>query len=335
MSYRTAVLGVGGLGTMLGDQVRRQPRAELVALADVSATSRERAGGVLGVPSEARYGTLDELLDAENLDALVIATPHTLHYEQILAAMERELHVLCEKPLVTDLARARDLDRHAESDENVVMVGYQRHLEPEFRYARERWGDGTAEPTFLSAEITERWLPPNVDTWRTDPALSGGGFLYDTGNHVVDAILWTTDLTPVTVAADADFEEENVDARANLTVEFEGGSTAHVSCHGDVPRVTERLQGWDANGGIRIEGREWGRRSITVVDEDGTEFDPYIEERDSAYERPRTKVDAFVDAIEESAPPPATTTDALRATAVTEAAYESARTGEPAAVDLS
>jgi predicted dehydrogenase len=334
MSYRMAVLGTGALGTMTGKQVRRQPDAELVALADINSTSRDQAGDTLDVPSEARYETLDTLIDEEDLDALAIVTPHTLHYEQILTALERDLHVFCEKPLVTDLDRARDLHQRAKATDRVVMVGYQRHLEPEFRYARERWKNERTEPTFLSAEITEQWLAPNVDTWRVDPTLSGGGFLYDTGNHIIDAILWTTDLTPTSVNADMDFEED-IETRANLTIEFEEKSKAHVSFHGDVPRVTEHLQGWDTNGGLRIEGREWGNRSITVIDDDGSEFDPYLGERDSAYEHPRTKLDGFVDAIEGVAPLPATTRDALRTTAVTQAAYESARTGEPASVDLS
>ena len=186
-----------------------------------------------------------------------------------------------------------------------------------------------------SIAIQQGRLPGNLGTWRANPELSGGGFLYDTGNHVVDALLWTTDLTPTTITADMDFETEAIDTRANLTIEFEEGTTAHTSFHADVTRVAERLQGWDDEGGIRIVGREWGDRSITVIDEDGSEYDPYVTERDSAYETPRTKIDAFADAIDGTAPIPATTRDALRATAVSEAAYESARTGEPASVGLS
>lgn len=89
-----------------------------------------------------------------------------------------------------------------------------------------------------------------------DQSLSGGGFLYDTGNHVIDAVLWTTDLTPTAVAADMDFEEKKIDTRANLTIEFEEGSKAHISFYADALRVTEQLQGWNADGGIRITGRE-------------------------------------------------------------------------------
>ncbi|PCR88833.1 Gfo/Idh/MocA family protein [Natrinema ejinorense] len=334
MCYQMAVLGTGGLGTMLGTQIRRQPDAALVALSDVSDESRRKAGETLDVPADARYETLAELLAEEALDALVIATPHTLHYEQLLATLDRDCHVLCEKPLVTDLEEARDLVHRADDTEQVVMVGYQRHVEPEYRYAKRRWEPDGSAPSFISAEIVEGWVDPNVGTWRMEPSLSGGGFIYDTGNHVVDAVLWTTGLTPATVRAEMDFEREGVDSRATVTIEFEGGQTAHLSFHADTPRVAERLQGWDERGGIRIEGREWGRRSITEIDEDGSESEPYIGERDSAYENPRSKLDAFVAAIEGDEPVPATPRDALRATAVTEAAYESARTDDPVDVDL-
>lgn len=328
-----AVLGTGGLGMMLGEQVRRQPAANLVALSDISTDSRDQAGETFDVPAESRYETLEGLLDAEQLDALVIATPHTLHYEQILTALDAGLHVMCEKPLVTDLDHARDLDdRVAQSDE-VLMVGYQRHLEPEFRYARQRWAEGDSQPAFISAEMTENWIAPNRGTWRVDESLSGGGFIYDTGSHVVDAVLWTTGLTPVTVRADMDFEQDGIDVRANLTVDFADGASAHLSFHADTERVAERLQGWDEDGGLRITGREWGDRSITLIDEDGSTSDPYIAARDSAYENPRTKLDAFVDAIEGREPVPSTTRDAVRTTMVTEAAIESARTGEPVSVD--
>jgi predicted dehydrogenase len=320
---------------MIGKQIRRQPQAELVALADISDTSRAEAGDVLSVLPKARYETLRSLLDGATLDALAIATPHTLHYEQVCAALEHDLHVLCKKPLAPDLDNARDLDHRASDSDRILMVGYQRHLEPEYRYAWRRWGDGSNEPMFIGAEITEDWLSPNLGTWRADPPLSGGGFLADTGDHVVDAILWMSDLTPTTVEADMHFETEGIDTRGNLTIGFESGATAHLSFHADVPRVTERLQRWDSEGGIRIEGREWDDRSMTVIDEDGSEIDPYRSERDSAYEIPRTKLDGFVDAIEGTAPVPATTRDALRATAVTDAAYESARTGKPVSVDLS
>lgn len=327
-----AVLGTGGLGIMIGKQVRRQPDSDLVALADVSEASRSKAGELLSVSTEARYETLDALLDGEDLDALCIATPHTLHYDQVNTALDAGLHVLCEKPLVTELEDAKDLHERAEESDNVLMVGYQRHLQPEYRHGWERWADSDTDPKFISAEITEDWIDGNIGTWRVDPSLSGGGFLADTGDHVLDAVLWMTDLTPTTVEADMDFEMEDIDIRANVTVEFEEDASAHLSFYADAPRVTERVQVWDDDGGIRIEGREWGDRSMTIVEEDGSEVDPYRSERDSAYEGPRSKLDGFVDAIEGTAPVPATTWDAVRATAVSEAAYEAAKTGE--AVDL-
>lgn len=335
MTHRMAVLGTGGLGIMIGKQVRRQPESDLVALADVSEASRSSAGEELSVPEAARYETLDALLDGEDLDALCIATPHSLHYDQVTTALEAGLDVLCEKPLVTDLDDAKDLHHRAEESEQVLMVGYQRHLQPEYRYGFDRWADGDAEPKFVSAEITEDWIDGNRGTWRVDPSLSGGGFLADTGDHVIDAVLWMTDLTPATVVADMEFEMEDIDVRANVTVEFEEEASAHLSFYADAPRVTERLQLWDDDGGIRIEGREWGDRSMTLVDSDGSETDPYRAERDSAYEGPRSKLDGFVDAIEDTAPVPATTRDAVRATAVSEAAYESAKAGEPVDVDFS
>ncbi|WP_458210385.1 Gfo/Idh/MocA family protein [Haladaptatus sp. NG-SE-30] len=334
MTLRVGIIGTGGLGTHIGTQFRHTPNATLIALADISEEGRNRAGETLDVSEQSRYATPEAMLKGERLDAVAIVTPHALHFEHVIAALDHDLHVLCEKPLVVDLDQARDLvHRDAERDE-VLMVGYQRHFDPAFVRARERIRE-TDDPTFIGAEITEEWLQPNLGTWRVDPSLSGGGFLYDTGNHLIDVVLWTTGLTPTTVDADMDFHTERTDIRANLTVDFENGATAHVSMHGDVPRVRERLAVWDDDGGVLVEGREWRDRSLRLIHGDGGEYSPSIKAFDSYYERPPTKAEAFVAAVEGDAPVPATVRDALRATAVTEAAYESAQTGERVAVALS
>lgn len=152
------------------------------------------------------------------------------------------LEVLCEKPLVTDLNQARDLDRPASASETVLMLGYQCHFLSEFQHVRERWASGIRQPDFISVEIIEDWLQGNTGTWRVDPSLSGGGFLSDTGSHVVDAVLGTTGLMPKTVRAEIEFYDNEIDMRANVTVEFEEGLTAHLSFHSDVSRVSKRLQ---------------------------------------------------------------------------------------------
>jgi predicted dehydrogenase len=334
---RVGVIGGGYIGTTVGRLFNQDPRSTVTALADVDAETRQTAGETLYVGGGSQYEDYREMLDAETLDAVLVGTPHTLHYEMVTAALDRNLHVFCDKPLATDLDRARELTDRAESSDQVLMVGYQRHLNPAFQTARERWqgdaegGSTSLEPDYLSAEITQDWISRFEDTWRTDPDLSGGGNLYDTGSHLIDAVLWTTGLTPASVSAEMVFadEENRVDQRAVLTVEFENGAHGTISVHSDAPCVREHIHVWDDEGAVYLEGRQWEERELERIDADSTTVIPYIDR-----EEQRDKAEAFIDCIETGEEPPATARDALAVTALTEAAYEAARSGEKVAVEL-
>ncbi|WP_435181643.1 Gfo/Idh/MocA family protein [Halorussus sp. AFM4] len=331
---RVGVIGGGYIGTTVGRLFNQDPRSTVTALADVSAETRETAGDTLYVGEGSQYEDYREMLDAEGLDAVLVGTPHTLHHEMVTAALDRGLHVFCDKPLTTDLEEARDLAERAESSERVLMVGYQRHLNSAFQTARERWrgDDGPdLEPAFLSAEITQDWIDRFEGTWRTDPDLSGGGNLYDTGSHLIDAVLWTTGLVPEEVSAEMVFadDEGRVDQRAVLTVEFANGAHGTISVHSDAPCVREHIHVWDDEGAVYLEGRQWEERELERIDQDSTTVIPYIDRS-----KQRDKAEAFIDCIETGEEPPATARDALAVTALTEAAYEAARTGERVAVEL-
>ncbi len=321
---RAGVIGAGNLGTGLGERFQDRPGAEVVALADVSEENRTQAGQRLDVPAASRHQDHKAMLEAADIDAVIIATPHALHHDQAVAAMERDLHVLCEKPLTTDLADARDIVDRDESREELFQVGYQRHTEGPFVAARNRIAGFDDPPAFVTAEITQNWLRYSTGTWRVNPELSGGGQLYDTGGHVIDAVLWTTGLTPTAVTASMVFwdEDPDVDTQATLTIEFAEDTVATIAVSGDSPTVREHHRYWGDDGGIYIDGRSWNDREFRVVDPDGSERFPGVAD---TYP---DKVTAFVDSIRKGTGSVATPRDALAVTAVTEAAYESAKTGE-------
>lgn len=325
---RIGIVGLGYIGTTVGGQFHRRPDATVSAVCDLDTTLRDEVGREFGVSADRQYAEYEAMLAEAPLDAVLVGTPHTLHYEQVVAALDHGCHVYCDKPLTTDLERARDLTARVERSDHTVMVGYQRHLQTAFRTARERLVE--RDPEWLTASITQGWIDDSRGTWRLDPDLSGGGFLYDTGSHVLDGILWTTGLEPSSVAASMDFHDdaERVDRRAHLDIRFENGATGTVSCHGDAPSVREHIHLWDGEGAVYLEGTQWGPREVLEIDSDAGEYVPYIDPR-----RERTRADAFLESVTEGVEPPATVQDALRVTALTEAAYESARTDERVVVD--
>lgn len=322
---RVGLVGLGSLGIRLGREFGRLSGAELVALADVSPDILDSAGRELDVPESGQYAEYETMLDEASLDAVAIATPNGLHYDQATTALDRGLHVLCEKPLSTTVPDALDLTQRAESGEEVVMLGYQRHLNPAFIAGRERWALGDLSPTFITGEITHDWRDyyEEMTDWRMDPELSGGGHLLNVGTHIIEAILWMTNLTPTHVTANIEFhdEDEILDKQTSMLVEFEDGTVANIADTGIVPRTREHIHIWDDDGAVYFEGREWDERTAYTIDVEGTEHRPYPSDRGS-------KAAAFVESIVEDTQPPSTARDALWATIVTMAAYESGRRNE-------
>ena len=319
---RVGVVGGGYIGTTVGAEFRAHENARVAAVVDVDEGALADVGDALGVDRGARYGDYRAMLDAEPLDAVLIGTPHTLHYDQIRAAFDRGLHVLCDKPLTTDLGEARDLVARNDARAETLMVGYQRHLYPAFVRARELWARADREPRWITAEVGQDWVDRFEGTWRQEPSLSGGGYLYDTGSHLLDCVLWSTGLTPAAVSAEMRFldDAERVDGRATVTVRFAEGATASFSLSGETPCMREHVRMWDEQGGVALDARDWEPSEYVEIDDGSGEYRPRLD-RDA---RP-TKAGAFLDAVATGEAPVATARDGLRVTAVTEAAYESAR----------
>ncbi|MFC4358496.1 Gfo/Idh/MocA family protein [Halobium salinum] len=321
---RVGVVGAGYIGTVVGGEFAEHEDARVVAVVDIDEDALTEAAEELEVDADGRYTDYETMLDAEadGLDAVLIGTPHTLHYEQILAAMEHDLHVLCDKPLTTDLDDARDLVARDAEREEVLMVGYQRHLFQAFVEARDLWAEEGREPKWITAEVCQDWVDRFEGAWRQNADLSGGGYLYDTGSHLLDCVLWSTGLTPEAVSASMDFvdDERRVDGRANVTVRFTNGGTASFSLSGETPCMREHVRMWDEQGAVTMDSKDWEPSEYVEIDETSGEHRPYLDRRNQ-----QSKVDAFLESVRTGTEPVATALDGLRVTAVTEAAYESAR----------
>ena len=161
--------GLGSLGRRLATQFAELDDSTLVAIADVDAAALAEVGDSHAIPPASRYTDYEQMLADEPLDAVAIATPNGLHYEQASAALDAGLHVLCEKPLATDAEDAYELTARAVASEQTFMVGYQRHLNPAYDLARDRWALGDRTPRFITGEITHDGVAVSSDTWTAAP----------------------------------------------------------------------------------------------------------------------------------------------------------------------
>ena len=185
-------------------QVLQIPEAEVAALCDPQPgePSTGPSSATRGARHVRTFADHREMLAEAELDAVEISTPHTLHFQQIMDSLDKGCHVLTEKPMVCTVDHAHQVIRRAREADRVLMVSYQRHLEPVYRFVRNqvRAGD-LGEIQFISALQDQGWYRAQQGQWRQDPALSGGGQLNDSGSHLLDVVLWMSGLAVEEVQA--------------------------------------------------------------------------------------------------------------------------------------
>ena len=189
-------------------RILEHPDAELAALCDVDTgligrwvedNLREALAGAAAPPA---YVDAAAMFREASLDAVVISTPHTAHFEHGKQAIAAGCHIFMEKPMVTDTAQARELERLVAAAGRTLVVGYNTPSTPAFRYLREVVRSGRlGKLELVDGFLSQNWRVPNTGTWRQDPALSGGGQAYDSGSHLLNSVVWTVESSPERVFA--------------------------------------------------------------------------------------------------------------------------------------
>jgi predicted dehydrogenase len=176
----------------------------IVAVTDPLAERRAVAGSL--VPGASWHATADALLDTPDLDFVDICTPPSSHGPLIRSALERGLHVLCEKPLVGSMAELRALEERAGREKRVLHTVHNWHHAPIVRRTRELVEEQAIGRVERVAWKTLREKPAPTQhedrgNWRLDPAIAGGGVLSDHGWHVFYIVHSWIGQLPVAVSA--------------------------------------------------------------------------------------------------------------------------------------
>ncbi len=139
------------------------------------------------------FGRYEELLAHRPLDLVVIGSPSGLHAEQGIAAAQRGLHVLVEKPIDVTVARGAALVAAAEAAGVKLGVLFQDRLKPDLARLREFLRGGGLGRVLLASARVKWHRPPeyySASRWRGTKALDGGGALVNQGIHTVDLLVW-------------------------------------------------------------------------------------------------------------------------------------------------
>ena len=134
-TYRTAVIGCGGVSREHRHGYQHHPQTQLVALAEIDQQRLEEAGKANGI--DRLYNDYRQLLERERPDLVSICTTAPPHRDITVACAEAGVHVLCEKPMATDLAEADDMVEACERAGVRLAINHQLPLSPQFRKAKE------------------------------------------------------------------------------------------------------------------------------------------------------------------------------------------------------
>jgi predicted dehydrogenase len=204
VTLRGAIVGLGNVA--VNDHVPgwlSRDDVEIVAATDLALARQVTATATL--PHARWYDSAEELLARERLDFLDICTPPATHVGLITRALERGLHVLCEKPLVCSPGELSTVSRLAGAASRVLYTVHNWHHAPIVARTTALLNDGVVGRVRRVVWQTLRTQPAAAaaggTNWRIDPALSGGGILTDHGWHVFYILQTWIGQSPTAVSA--------------------------------------------------------------------------------------------------------------------------------------
>ena len=178
------VIGIGDITTMrVIPAILSEPRSRLwgIVTRDPAKAAHYEVNA---------FTSLTEALASRDVNAVYVASPVFLHAPQTIESLRAGKHVLCEKPMAMNYAEACSMVEAAEAAGKTLGVAYYRRGYPKLQRARELLAQGAIGQPLLAYSTCHDWLPGEdaARTWLLDPALAGGGPLYDVGSHRIDVM---------------------------------------------------------------------------------------------------------------------------------------------------
>jgi predicted dehydrogenase len=250
-----------------------------VAQALADRATRPARGGGQPAPVAA-FTDHRELLRQLAPDALAIFTHHLSHYRSAMDALQAGCHVFIEKPLSTSVQEAADIVGLARGRQLKVAVGHQYRLCPSLIEARRRIAAGSIGSLRLVTALLARprHSPgPQESTRLTDPDVAGNGILTGAGDHLIDALLWTTGRVARDVAAVQSQDGPGLDVVTAAAITLADGTPVSLALSGVAPGPLFCLDYFGEQGRLRAtdqtleeEPFDTPKREVTLPPENET-----------------------------------------------------------------
>jgi len=334
---KAGIVGLGRWGRNLVTSV--QGKSDKIVFVAGTAATPEKSKDFAAqhrLKLHADYGAL--LADA-TVDAIVLATPHTLHAEQIVAAAKAKKHVFTEKPFTLDRASAESAVQACAAAGVTLAVGYNWRFQPALNDIKAKLAHGTLGKLL---HMEGNFCGPSVyrfdaEHWRQDRDEGPAGGMTGRGVHVVDAMMYLAGQVD-TVHAQSFRLAQNfgLDDTTSMLFRFKSGATGYL---GTVIATAEtwRLQVFGSNGWAEVGDVEhlttWQMRLCTI---DRTNLHHHQKPQVITYpatSTERAELEHFAEAVAARRPLAAAGGDEVHAVGVLEAILKSAQSGATVGVE--
>ena len=251
MTTRLAFAGAGYIANIHALAAQKQPDVEMVAVVEKFKDKSNQFASKFGL--KCCFGSVEELLAQEKVDALVIGTPNCLHAPQALAALQRGVHVLVEKPMAMNSIEAARMLAASRKSGAVLMVAHCWRFDEDVLWLKKHSGKLGSVVRTKGCGVHVNWGPAG---WFTQKDLAGGGALADMGIHALDTARFLLgDPQPVSVFARIGtyYKQFDVDDTGMILVNWEGGAVSCIESgwwqpHADGPEAYTQLYGVNGFG---------------------------------------------------------------------------------------
>ena len=338
-ALRLGLIGCGGIvqNMHIPALLKLSGLVTIVAIADSSAAALDRIGGDLGIPAASRYTDYHDLITSKQVDAVSIATPHSLHAEQVIAAAGEGVAVISEKPMAVSTVEAGKILRAVRQNKVAYTVVHNLLLSPAMKAALKKIQDGAIGRPLLCRGQHLMRKPAGLSgaDWRASKE-RGGGCIIDTAYHEIYSVeaLMASPIRHVRAVVKTLNFEIDVDDTALLLFEHENGSVSTVSAAWYASAIGHEKGRWceahGADGSIRVNHRS-NEALMHIAREDQDWHAPALDMTQKGHQQTEDPTGhagffaAAMEALRDGSPMPVTGEQARHNLAVIEAAREASR----------
>ncbi len=329
-TMRVGIIGAGLQGGRRGPVIKQTPNNELVV---VAAAHKETAGRLAGTLGCTATDCWQDVVERDDVDAVLVCTPPHLHAEISIAAMQRGKHVLCEKPLTRTVAEAERMLDVARATKVTLKCGFNHRHHPAVQKAREWLDKGLlGEINFMRCTYGIGGRAGYEKEWRADPKIVSGGQLMEQGIHGIDLFRWFVGDFARATGFRSTRHYRIAPLEDNAFALFETGKGQLAELHSSLTQWINvfSFEVYGQDGYARVEGLGGGYGLETATYGKRALLDPFREETtefrggDVSW---RDEWREFLAAIAEGREPVGNGQDGLEALRLVNAVYESSTSG--------